>query len=81
MSPDDGKRTEGGFDLNSIMHASEPLTTKEFSALDVDEQVKLELIGGARAMSPSSGFWHSRTVADIDVPIDLDAIARYAFGE
>ena len=59
-SSDDGKRTEGGFDLNSIMHASEPLTTKEFFALDVDEKLKVELIGGALAVSPSSVFWHNR---------------------
>lgn len=57
-SPDDGERTEGGFDLNSIMHASEPLTTKEFFALDVDEKLKVELIGGALAVSPSPKHWH-----------------------
>jgi len=57
---DDGDRTEGGFDLNSIMYASEPLTTKEFFALDVDEKLKVELIGGALAVSPSSKPWHGR---------------------
>lgn len=46
--------------MNSIMHASEPLTTKEFFALDVDEKLKVELLGGALAVSPSSMFWHNR---------------------
>ena len=46
--------------MNSIMHASEPLTTKEFFALNVDEKLKVELIGGALAVSPSSTFWHNR---------------------
>ncbi|MBS2532083.1 Uma2 family endonuclease [Catenulispora sp. NF23] len=46
--------------MNSIMHASEPLTTKEFFDLDVDEKLKVELIGGALAVSPSSAFWHNR---------------------
>lgn len=44
--------------MNSIMHASEPLTTKEFFALDVDEKLKVELIGGALAVSPSPKHWH-----------------------
>lgn len=33
--------------MDSIMRATEPLTTKEFFALDVDERLKVELIGGA----------------------------------
>ncbi|NUP52960.1 MAG: Uma2 family endonuclease [Catenulispora sp.] len=44
--------------MNSIMYASEPLTTKEFFALDVDEKLKVELIGGALAVSPSPRPWH-----------------------
>ncbi|WP_194892843.1 Uma2 family endonuclease [Catenulispora pinisilvae] len=44
--------------MNSIMHASEPLTTKEFFDLDVDEKLKVELIGGALAVSPPSKVWH-----------------------
>lgn len=55
---DDGREIEGGFDLNSIMYASEPLTTKDFFALDVDEKLKVELIGGALTVSPSSRPWH-----------------------
>jgi Uma2 family endonuclease len=86
MSQDGGERTEGGFDLNSIMHASEPLTTKEFFALDVDEKLKVELIGGALAVSPSSKVWHgivslklhaALTAAlgqDFIVYLDLDVI-------
>lgn len=66
----DGKRTEGGFDLNSIMHASEPLTTKEFFALDVDEKLKVELIGGALAVSPSSKPWHG------DVALELRDVLK-----
>jgi Uma2 family endonuclease len=93
-SSDDGKRTEGGFDLNSIMHASEPLTTKEFFALDVDEKLKVELIGGALAMSPSSKPWHGlvslrlhealatalgeafRVYLDLDVIVDEENVPR-----
>ncbi|ACU76469.1 protein of unknown function DUF820 [Catenulispora acidiphila DSM 44928] len=93
-SPDDGKRTEEGFDLNSIMHASEPLTTKEFFALDVDEKLKVELIGGALAVSPSSMFWHNRVAnrlfrifedslgsgfpvfTDLDVTLDTTTVVR-----
>ncbi|MEY9925426.1 Uma2 family endonuclease [Catenulispora sp. GP43] len=44
--------------MNSIMYASEPLTTKEFFALDVDEKLKVELIGGALSVGPSSKVWH-----------------------
>ncbi|GAA2056057.1 hypothetical protein GCM10009839_76320 [Catenulispora yoronensis] len=55
---DDGEEIEGGFDLNSIMDASEPLTTKDFFALGVDEKLKVELIGGALTVSPSSRPWH-----------------------
>lgn len=91
---DDDGRTEGGFDLNSIMHASEPLTTKEFFALDVDEKLKVELIGGALAVSPSSTFWHNRAAnrlfrifedslgsqfpvfTDIDVTLDETTVVR-----
>src|SRR5882762_6693612 len=73
-SPDDGKRTEEGFDLNSIMHASEPLTTKEFFALDVDEKLKVELFGGALAVSPSPKLWHG------DVAIMLHAALTAALG-
>ena len=73
-SSDDGKRTEGGFDLNSIMHASEPLTTKEFFALDVDEKLKVELFGGALAVSPSPKLWHG------DVAIMLHAALTAALG-
>ena len=93
-SSDDGKRTEGGFDLNSIMHASEPLTTKEFFALDVDEKLKVELIGGALTVSPSSKPWHGRVAnrlartledtlgeqfpvfTDLDVIIDEQTVPR-----
>jgi Uma2 family endonuclease len=59
--PDDGTRPEGGrvLSLNSLAtFASEPLTTKEFFALDVDEEIKVELIGGALVMSPSTRPWH-----------------------
>ena len=73
-SPDDGKRTEGGFDLNSIMHASEPLTTKEFFALDVDEKLKVELIGGALAVSPSTKPWHG------DVALELRDVLKAVLG-
>ena len=94
VSSDDGKRTEGGFDLNSIMYASEPLTTKEFFALDVDEKLKVELIGGALAVSPSSKPWHGRVAnrlarmledtlgeqfpvfTDLDVIIDEETVPR-----
>ena len=36
--------------LESITGATEPLTTEEFFALDVDEKLKVELIGGALVM-------------------------------
>jgi Uma2 family endonuclease len=80
--------------LNSIMHASEPLTTKEFFALDVDEKLKVELIGGALAVSPSSAFWRNRAAnhlfrtlednlgsqfpvfTDIDVTLDTTTVVR-----
>jgi Uma2 family endonuclease len=93
-SPDDGERTEGGFDLNSIMHASEPFTTKEFFALDVDEKLKVELLGGALAVSPSSKPWHGRVAnrlaryledvlgdqfvvfTDLDVIVDEENVPR-----
>jgi Uma2 family endonuclease len=91
---DDGREIEGGFDLNSIMYASEPLTTKDFFALDVDEKFKVELIGGALAMSPSPMFWHNRAAnrlfriledslgrqfpvfTDIDVTLDETTVVR-----
>lgn len=44
--------------MNSIMYASQPVTTKEFFALDVDEELKVELIGGVLAVSPPSKPWH-----------------------
>lgn len=46
--------------MNSLLYASDPLTTKEFFALDVDEKLKVELIGGALAVSPSSKPWHNK---------------------
>ncbi|WP_194908918.1 Uma2 family endonuclease [Catenulispora rubra] len=80
--------------MNSIMHASEPLTTKEFFALDVDEKLKVELFGGALAVSPSSKPWHGRAAnrlarvledtlgdqfpvfTDLDVIIDEETVPR-----
>lgn|GEM_PF-5876183 len=80
--------------MNSIMHASEPFTTKEFFALDVDEKLKVELIGGALAVSPSSKPWHGRVAnrlawsleevlgdqfvvfTDLDVVVDEENVPR-----
>jgi Uma2 family endonuclease len=76
------------------MYASEPFTTKEFFALEVDEKLKVELIGGALAVSPSSAFWHNRAAnrlfriledslgsqfpvfTDIDVTLDETTVVR-----
>ncbi|MEZ0106753.1 Uma2 family endonuclease [Catenulispora sp. EB89] len=44
--------------MNSILYTSDPFTTKEFFALDVDEKLKVELFGGALAVSPSPKHWH-----------------------
>jgi Uma2 family endonuclease len=60
--PDDGTRTEGGrvLSLTSLAtFASEQITAKDFFALDVDEKIKVELIGGALIMSPSARYWHT----------------------
>ena len=60
--PEDETRTEGGrvLSLNSLAtFASEQLTTEDFFALDVDEKIKVELIGGALVMSPSARYWHT----------------------
>ena len=91
---DDVKRTEGGLDINAIAHTSEPLTTKEFFALDVDEKLKVELIGGALLVSPSAKAWHNRVAnylfrlledtlgpgflvfTDIDVILDEEYVPR-----
>src|SRR2546423_490176 len=73
-TPDDGKRIEGGFDLSPIMHASEPLTTKDFFALDVDDKFKVELLGGALALSPSPKPWHG------DVGLELRDALKTALG-
>ena len=80
--------------MNSIMHASEPLTTKAFFDLDVDEKLKVELIGGALAVSPSSKPWHGRVAnrlaryledvlgdqfivfTDLDVIVDEENVPR-----
>lgn len=80
--------------MNSVMYASEPLTTKEFFALDVDDKLKVELIGGALAVSPSSAFWHNRAAnflfrlledrlgsrfpvfTDLDVTLDKTTVVR-----
>jgi hypothetical protein len=98
--------------VNSIMRATEPLTTKEFFALDVDEKLKIEHIDGALVTHtadplttddffafgldkklkaeligiPLRGDYQTHLgqvtlkIAGIDVPIDLEAIARYALG-
>jgi Uma2 family endonuclease len=73
-TPDDGRRIEGGFDLSPILHASEPLTTKDFFALDVDDKFKVELLGGALAMSPSPKPWHG------DVGLELRDALKTALG-
>jgi Uma2 family endonuclease len=73
-TPDDGKRIEGGFDLSPIMHASEPLTTKDFFALDVDDKFKVELLGGALTLSPSPKPWHG------DVGLELRDTLKTALG-
>ena len=60
--------------MNSIMHASEPFTTKEFFALDVDEKLKVELIGGPLAVSPPSKPWHG------DVALELRDALKATLG-
>jgi len=69
MSAEDGGRTKGAFDLNSIMYASEPLTAKEFFALDVDEKLKVELIGGALSVSPSPKHWHGIVATELFIAL------------
>lgn len=60
--------------MNSIMHASEPFTTKEFFALDVDEKLKVELIGAPLAVSPPSKPWHG------DVALELRDALKATLG-